>query len=145
MNGWAAGRTPPPIVASASPLMPQERRDQLVSAIDDYLEQLNAPEKDALEHICQIARAAVPDAEEATSYGMPAFKHKGKPLLGFTVSQRHLSLHPFSPAAIDFVKDQLGSFELSKGTIRFTPDNPIPDGVLQQIIDARLKEIAAAK
>ncbi|MFN8513282.1 MAG: DUF1801 domain-containing protein [Chloroflexia bacterium] len=111
----------------------------------DYLDKLNAPEKAALERICQIARAAVPGAEEATSYGMPAFKHKGKPLLGFTVSQRHLSLHPFSPAAIDSVKDQLGGFDLSKGTIRFTPATPIPNDVLKQIIDARLKEIAAAK
>ncbi|MFN8539428.1 MAG: DUF1801 domain-containing protein [Thermomicrobiales bacterium] len=116
-----------------------------MSAITDYLDKLNAPEKAALERICQIARAAVPGAEEATSYGMPAFKHKGKPLLGFTVSQRHLSLHPFSPAAIDSVKDQLGGFDLSKGTIRFTPATPIPDDVLKQIIDARLKEIAAAK
>src|SRR5690242_16962395 len=113
-----------------------------MSAITDYLDRLNSPEKDALEHICRITRAAVPGAEEATSYGMPAFKHKGKPLLGFTVSQRHLSLHPFSPAAIDSVKDQLDGFELSKGTIRFTPDNPIPDDALHQIIDARLKEIA---
>lgn len=116
-----------------------------MSAITDYLDKLNAPEKDALERICQIARSAVPGAEEATSYGMPAFKHKGKPLLGVTVSQRHLSLHPFSPAAIDGVRDQLGGFELSKGTIRFTPDHPIPDHVLKQLIDARMKEIAAAK
>jgi len=112
-----------------------------VSAITDYLDKLNAPEKAALERICQIARAAVPGAEEATSYGMPAFKHKGKPLLGFTVSQRHLSLHPFSPAAIEAVKDGLGAFALSKGTIRFTPENPIPDEVLRRIIEARLGEI----
>jgi uncharacterized protein YdhG (YjbR/CyaY superfamily) len=125
--------------------MALKRKDQPMSAITEYLGKLNAPEKDALERICQIARVAVPGAEEATSYGMPAFKHRGKPLLGFTASQRHLSLHPFSPAAIDIVKDQLGGFELSKGTIRFTPDNPIPESVLQQIIDARLKEIAAAK
>jgi uncharacterized protein YdhG (YjbR/CyaY superfamily) len=112
-----------------------------MSAIDDYLEKLDAPQKEALERICRIAREAVPGAEEATSYGMPAFKVKGKPLLGFTVSQRHLSLHPFSPGVIDAVKDGLGGFELSKGTIRFTLDNPIPDEVLRRIIDARLQEI----
>ncbi len=112
-----------------------------MSAIDDYLEKLDEPQRDALERICRITREAVPGAEEATSYGMPAFKVKGKPVLGFTVSQRHLSLHPFSPGVIEAVKDGLGGFELSKGTIRFTPDSPIPDEVLRRIIDARLKEI----
>lgn len=76
---------------------------------------------------------------------MPAFKYRGRPLLGFRVAQRHLSLHPFSPEALDTVKDQLGAFDLSKGTIRFTPDTPIPDDVLKQLIAARLKEIADAK
>jgi uncharacterized protein YdhG (YjbR/CyaY superfamily) len=112
-----------------------------MSAIDDYLEKIEAPQRDALERICQIVREAVPGAEEATSYGMPAFKVKGKPLLGFTASQRHLSLHPFSPGVIETVKDGLGGFELSKGTIRFTLDNPIPDEVLRRVIEARLKEI----
>jgi uncharacterized protein YdhG (YjbR/CyaY superfamily) len=112
-----------------------------MSAIDGYLEKLDVPQREALERICRIAREAVPGAEEATSYGMPAFKVKGKPLLGFTASQRHLSLHPFSPGAIEAVKDGLGGFELSKGTIRFTPDNPIPDDVLRRMIAARLQEI----
>ena len=115
-----------------------------MSAVDDYLEKLDAPQREALERICRIAREAVPGAEEATSYGMPAFKVKGKPLLAFTVSQRHLSLHPFSPSVIETVKDGLGGFELSKGTIRFTLDNPIPDDVLRRIIGARLKEISPA-
>jgi uncharacterized protein YdhG (YjbR/CyaY superfamily) len=79
-----------------------------MSVIDDYLSQLGAAEKDALERICQITRAAVPDAEETTSYGMPAFKYRGRPLLGFTVSQRHMSLHPFSPGVIEGVKEHLG-------------------------------------
>ena len=112
-----------------------------MSAVDDYLEKLDTPQKEALERICRIAREAAPGAEEATSYGMPAFKYKGRPLLGFTMSQRHLSLHPFSPGVIEAVKDGLGGFELSKGTVRFTVDKPIPDAVLRRVIEARLKEI----
>ncbi len=48
-----------------------------MSVIDDYLQQLGARQKDALERIRRIARQTVPEAEEATSYGMPAFKYKG--------------------------------------------------------------------
>ena len=52
--------------------------------IDDYLAQLNTSQQTALARICQITRQAVPDAEEAISYGMPAFKYHQRPLLGFT-------------------------------------------------------------
>lgn len=116
-----------------------------MSAIDDYLQRLDAAQQDALTRICQFARTAIPDAEEATSYGMPTFKHRGRPVLGFTVSKQHMSLHPFSPGATKGLKAELSGFALSKGTIRFTPENPIPQATLQRLITARLQEIAAAK
>ena len=46
----------------------------------------------------------------------------GKPLLGFSAAKAHLSIFPFSPAAIDAVKDRLEGFDLAKGTIRFSPE-----------------------
>jgi uncharacterized protein YdhG (YjbR/CyaY superfamily) len=116
-----------------------------MSIIDDYLATVEAPQRAALERICQITRLVVPEAEEALSYGMPAFKYRKRPLLGFMAKQHHLSLHPFSPSAIDAVKGELGGFDVSKGTIRFSSDNPIPEDTLRRIIDARLREIATAK
>jgi uncharacterized protein YdhG (YjbR/CyaY superfamily) len=116
-----------------------------VSIIDDYLAQVEPPEREALARICRIARQVVPEAEEALSYGMPAFKYRQRPLLGFTAKKHHLSLHPFSPSVIEAVKDELRDYDVSKGTIRFTPDTAIPEGTLRRIIDARLKEIIAAR
>jgi uncharacterized protein YdhG (YjbR/CyaY superfamily) len=66
-----------------------------LSVIDDYLETLDERQRAALLRVCQITRAAVPEAEEALSYGMPAFKHRRRPLLGFMAKKHHLSLHPF--------------------------------------------------
>jgi uncharacterized protein YdhG (YjbR/CyaY superfamily) len=71
--------------------------------------------------------------------------HAGRPLLGFRAARRHLSVFPFSPAAIDAVKDRLGGFDLSKGTIRFSPDSPVPEDVLADLVRARLREIAAKR
>jgi uncharacterized protein YdhG (YjbR/CyaY superfamily) len=53
-----------------------------VSSFDEYLATVPEPEKAELERIRQVVRRAVPDAEEAMSYGMPAFKYKTRPLLG---------------------------------------------------------------
>ena len=83
----------------------------------------------------------MPEAEEGKSYGMPAFKYRDRPLLGFRASKTHLSVFPFSPEAVDAARGALDGFDLAKGTIRFTPDNPIPDGALEQLIEARLREI----
>jgi uncharacterized protein YdhG (YjbR/CyaY superfamily) len=43
------------------------------------------------------------------------------------------------------VKDRLEGFDLSKGTIRFTPDRPLPDDVLADLVRARTQEIAPKK
>jgi uncharacterized protein YdhG (YjbR/CyaY superfamily) len=50
---------------------------------------------------------------------------------------------PFSPAAIEAVKDRLDGFDVSKGTIRFSPDAPVPDDVLADLVRARMQEIGA--
>jgi uncharacterized protein YdhG (YjbR/CyaY superfamily) len=62
-----------------------------------------------------------PDAEAGMSCRMPAFLLGGRPLLGFRAAERHVSVFPFSPAAIEAVKDRLEGFDLAKGTGRFAP------------------------
>ena len=86
-------------------------------------------------------RRTVPEAEEGTSYGMPAFKYKQRPLLGFKASKNHLSVFPFSPGAIDAARDSLTGFDLAKGTVRFTPEQPLPEAALEQLLRHRLTEI----
>jgi uncharacterized protein YdhG (YjbR/CyaY superfamily) len=43
--------------------------------------------------------------------------------------------------AIGAVEDRLGGFDVAKGTIRFTPDSPVPDDVLTDLVRARAREI----
>jgi uncharacterized protein YdhG (YjbR/CyaY superfamily) len=104
------------------------------SVMDDYLDRLPSDQRAALARVRAVVRRAAPEAEEGTSYGMPAFGYAGSPLLGFRVSKRHLSLFPFSPSAIDAVKDRLDGFDLAKGTIRFSPTKPVPDDVLADLV-----------
>jgi uncharacterized protein YdhG (YjbR/CyaY superfamily) len=112
-----------------------------MSSFDEYLATVPEPQKRELERIRRVVRRTVPDAEEATSYGMPAFKYKRRPLLGFRASKNHLSVFPFSPEAIDAAREALAGFDVSKGTVRFTPEEPIPDSALEQLLRHRLREI----
>src|SRR5215218_1197918 len=97
--------------------------------VEEYFAGLDAPQRDAFERIRRLAVHLVPEAEEGVSYGMAALRWRGKPLLGFRAAAKHLSVFPFSPQAVDAVRDRLAAFELSKGTIRFSVARPLPDDV----------------
>ena len=94
-----------------------------MTAIDDYLAGLPAPQRDTLDHVRAVARAAVPEAVDVLSYRMPTLDYRGKHLLHFAAFTRHMSLFP--------------------GTIRFTADDPVPDAVVEEMVLRRRAEIDA--
>jgi uncharacterized protein YdhG (YjbR/CyaY superfamily) len=110
--------------------------------MDDYVVGLQPAERAAFEHVRAVVVGVEPGAVEGRSYGMPAFLYNGRPLLGIRAAKRHLSIYPFSPAAIEAAQERLRGFDISKGTIRFVPDRPLPDDVLADLIRARRQEIA---
>lgn len=112
-----------------------------MSELSDYLADLAEPERSAIEAVYARARALVPDAVDGVGYGMPALRYRGKPLLSVMKARDHIGLYPFSPAAIDTVREELADFALAKGTVRFTADHPIPEALLDRLILARAAEI----
>lgn len=106
----------------------------------DYLENLDKPERKALERIIKITQEHVPEAKEGMSYGVPAFKYNNRPLLGFGHNKdRGLSLYPFDPRVISEAKPELEGFEVGKGYIRFSVNNPIPENTILLLLDLRLE------
>ena len=112
--------------------------------MDDYVASLPPEQAAALARVRAIAEEVVPEAEEGVSYGMSAYLYAGRPLLGFRAAKKHLSVFPFSPEAIEAVSDRLDGFDVSKGTVRFTADGPLPDDVLRDIVLARRRELDAS-
>ena len=98
----------------------------------------------ALEHLAELVAAEAPDAEEGTSYGMPAWRLAGKPLLGFNLATAHVGLFPFSPDVVTAVRDRLDGYGVSKGGIRFDPAQPVPDDVVVEMLRLRRREITGA-
>ena len=58
----------------------------------------------------------------------------------FNAFKDHLSLFP-AAHAVEALQDQLTDFKLSKGTIQFTLEHPIPEAIIQQIVQVRLADI----
>jgi len=112
-----------------------------VSTIEDYLGGLPPDQRAAFTRVCDLVRRVAPEAEEGTSYGVPAYLYRGRPLLGIRAAKRHLSVFPFSPAAIDEARGALAGLDVSKGTVRFTADAPISDAAVEALVRARLREL----
>jgi uncharacterized protein YdhG (YjbR/CyaY superfamily) len=112
-----------------------------VGAVTDYLATLERAERDAFARVRDLAVAEAPAATEGTSYGMAALLLGGRPLLGMRAAKGHLSVFPFSPEVVEAVAGRLSGFALSKGTIRFTAAEPLPDDVLRDLVRLRRAEI----
>lgn len=115
--------------------------------IDEYLalvtaEQRPAEQRPVLEKLRKTIRAAAPEAEEGISYGLAAFRLNGRPLVAFGASTNHCSFYPMNGTTVAAFRDRLKGFETSKGTIRFTPDKPLPAGLIKKLIKARVAENA---
>ena len=109
------------------------------TTIDEYLARVGPEQRGALEALRQVIRKAAPDAEEVITYGIPAFRQNGF-LIGFAASAKHCSLHPMNSHTVaDFAAD-LAGFSTSTGTIRFTPDKPLPAALVRRIVKARVTE-----
>jgi uncharacterized protein YdhG (YjbR/CyaY superfamily) len=108
--------------------------------IDEYLASVKADHRQALEKLRQTIRAVAPKVEECISYGIPAFRLNGRSLVFFGAWPNHCSFYPGSSATLKKFQDDLKDFETSKGTIRFTPDKPLPATLVKKLVKARVVE-----
>ena len=116
-----------------------------MSEVDDYLAALPEEQRAALEKVRETVRSAAPGATETISYQMPAFKHEGRILVWYAAFKNHCSLFPASEAILEEHGEALTPYYSGKGTLRFTPDKPIPAPLLKKIVKTRIKENAALK
>ena len=104
------------------------------SSIDEYLSGIPEEMRDALERLRATIGAAAPDAVEAISYQMPAFKYRGRVLVYFAAFKDHLSLFPASGQVLDRFEAELGAHRTSKGPIQFSPTDPLLEGLVEHAV-----------
>lgn len=117
---------------------------EAIARIEALLVALPADQRDALQHLRATIRAAAVGAEEGISYGVPAFRYKSRPLVSYGAAKTHCAFYCMSPAVMVERADALAGYDTSKGTIRFSPDRPLPDGLVADLVRARMAETDAA-
>jgi uncharacterized protein YdhG (YjbR/CyaY superfamily) len=112
--------------------------------VDEYLAAIPEPARSTLNQVRAAIRSAVPaETTEVISYGIPAFKHK-KVLIWFAAFSDHCSLFP-TAAVIEKFKKELKGYRVSKGTIHFPVDKPLPATLLKKMVKARIAEVESKK
>jgi len=112
--------------------------------IDDYLSSVPEPAHSTLQKVRAAIRSALPpSATETISYKIPAFRH-GEVVIWFAAFAGHCSLFPTARIIEKFKRD-LKPYTLSKGTIQFPTNKPLPAALIKKMVKARLAQIAAKK
>ncbi len=107
--------------------------------IDEYIESFPKDIQNNLEQIRAAVKKAAPEAEESISYGMPAFKTNGEPLVYFAAFKNHIGFYATPTGHSEFIKE-LSNYKQGKGSVQFPLDKPLPLGLINKIVKFRVKE-----
>jgi uncharacterized protein YdhG (YjbR/CyaY superfamily) len=115
----------------------------IASSVDAYLAALPAEQRAALERLRQQVAQLVPDAVETISYGMPTFKLGDRALLWYAGWKAHCSIYPLTDSFSASHVDALKGYRRTKGSLHFTPDAPLPETLVGEMVKARLADLEA--
>lgn len=132
----------PATTGASLPLGWPGQQNGRVSAVevDQYLASLEEPKRTTLARLRETILDLVPDADEEISYGVPAFKVRGKTIAGFAAFKNHLSYLPHSGSVFGDLRDDLQGYSTSSGALRFGIDEPLPAPLVAKLIEVRLRQ-----
>jgi uncharacterized protein YdhG (YjbR/CyaY superfamily) len=112
-------------------------------AIDEYIASFPPEVRARLSKVRATIRRHAPKAEERMSYGIPTFFLDGN-LVHFAAFARHIGLYP-GPSGIAAFRDALSRYKSAKGSVQFPHDEPLPLGLIADIVKFRVAESTGPK
>lgn len=109
------------------------------SPIDDYLATVPEPQRATLTEVRTRIAKLLPEAEECISYGMPAFRVRGKVVAGFASFKNHCAYLPHSGQVLRRVAE-VADFTQTQGSLHFPVDKPLSVKILKELIRVRMAQ-----
>jgi uncharacterized protein YdhG (YjbR/CyaY superfamily) len=109
--------------------------------VDEYLTSLEEPKRSTLEALRRTILDLLPDAAQVISYRVPAFRVDGKTVAGFAAFKNHLAYLPFSGSILNQLSEELAGYEMTKSSLHFPVDRPLPEALVKKLIQLRQAEI----
>jgi uncharacterized protein YdhG (YjbR/CyaY superfamily) len=107
--------------------------------IDEYIACYPKDIQNTLGEIRATIKNAAPNAEETISYGMPAYKLFGRPLVYFAAFKNHIGFYATPTGHSEFAEELL-KYKQGKGSVQFPLDKPMPLNLITKIVKFRVNE-----
>jgi uncharacterized protein YdhG (YjbR/CyaY superfamily) len=108
--------------------------------IDEYLDGLEEPKRATLAQLRETILAILPESEQVIAYNLPAFKVRGKVIAGFAAFKNHLSYLPHSGSVFPELRDELGGYTTTSGSLHFDIEGGLPPPLVEKLIAVRLRQ-----
>jgi uncharacterized protein YdhG (YjbR/CyaY superfamily) len=111
----------------------------MAANVEEYLQKFEGVCRDRLSQVRDWILEEAPDAVESISYGMPAYKTFGKPLVYFAGYAKHVGLYA-TPSGHEAFEAELASYKQGKGSVQFPYNQPLPEDLIRRIVAFRTQE-----
>jgi uncharacterized protein YdhG (YjbR/CyaY superfamily) len=108
--------------------------------VDTYLGSLEEPKQSTLSALRRTILGIIPESEQCISYGMPAFRVRGKVVAGFAAFKDHLSYLPHSGSVLPELQDDVADYGGTKASLHFPVDAPLPEALVKKLIAVRIRQ-----
>ena len=110
-----------------------------ITTADEYIVSFPKEVQQLMEQVRSTIKQAAPEAEETISYGMPAYKTNGKPLVYFAAFKNHIGFYATPTGHAEFA-EELSKYKQGKGSVQFPLNKPIPLELISRIVKFRVEE-----
>lgn len=107
--------------------------------VDEYIQEFENETQERLIAVRKLVQETAPEAVESISYGMPAYKVNGLPLVYFGGYKSHIGFYA-TPTGHKAFEKELSKYKQGKGSVQFPLDEPLPKKLIQEIVLFRLAE-----
>ena len=101
------------------------------ATIEEYIAAQPEEAREYLRQVNEAIKGSIPEAGEKISWSMPTY-WKGRNLIQFAASKRHVGLYP-GPEAVEAFAGRLTEYKTSKGTIQLPYSKPLPLELIAEI------------
>jgi len=110
--------------------------------VDEYISKFPTDSQVILKRIRADIKQVAPDAVESMSYGMPAYKLNGRPLVYFAAFSNHIGFYA-TPRTHEEFAEELSKYKQGKGSVQFPLDKPIPYQLIESMTLAKIAQLNA--
>ena len=109
--------------------------------LEEYFASLDDTKAATLRRVLDVIVTNFPDSSVKLAWNTPQIQIEGKYVFGMSAAKNHLSLAPWSEAAMATFADRLAPYETTKGLFKVPVDWDVDGALITDLIQARMAEL----